>query len=81
MIEQCKELLHLNWGVEEKFVIPTKYTATILHSLRQLVQMIESVFSPEEMEKIFQHILDDITENFLRIFEETNMENELASKR
>lgn len=67
--------------MEEKFVIPTKNTATILHSIRQLVLMIEDVVITEELTKITIQLIEDLRGSFVVTFENLKVTNYLSAKR
>jgi len=79
-VEQCKDLSNNNWKAE-KMVLPTKQTATILHSFRQLLHLVEGVLGVEETIQLFNDIFQDMIENYLTIFQNIGLDSPILVSR
>jgi len=82
LVEQCNELKKINWAsTQDKINIPTKSSASILNSIRQMYKLIEDILFREHLLSIFSAVFTDIKQNFVPIFENLNVESKTAAKR
>jgi len=78
----CKSLEQLEWhNKNEKISIPTLYSSQILSNTKQMYSTIQDYLQTEDIIKIFNVVLNDITLNFLGFFLNMKIESKIEATR
>jgi len=82
LTQMCASIEKLGWHrPQENINIPTKFSAQILANTRTMYNSVEDFFIPEDLIKVFQQIVDDISDNYLAIFEKMTVESKTTAQR
>lgn len=82
LLINCKGLEQLEWkNKNEKFQIPSLYSAQILSNTKQMYSTIQDLIQEEEIIKVFSGVINDITVNYLGFFNTLKIESKIEALR
>ena len=78
----CEAIRSLEWhNKNEKFNIPTKFSAQIIVNTKQIYVNIEEYYTKENLKSVFQTVLDDIIKYYIGTFAAIKIDNKTSALR